>query len=366
MEDKTMARIKVLSFLLALVAQVPLASATVTYVVGACLPKLTTFATIQSALNASPSPNVIEVCPGTYPEQIVIDIPVTIEGISADNATGATITVPPGGLQDSFANLAVQVLVQANGEVNLSNLTVDATGNGDPIPFWIVGVLYYGAFGTMNHMTIQNQNGDGDGVGAWIWSSSPGTVTVENSNVQNFDRAGILVESFSTSADLTATIKGNYLASGFADSTGITLAVETSPGSGLLAPFVSGNLITGTSTGIALFGGQQGSISKNTVVSVAGVGIADGSAGVADEASVTSNTIFNAPTSGVQIASSTGPVTGNTITAAGNGIDFTCTAGNNVHSNTILGATNGLINLPSGTLSANTYYGVGTISSGGC
>jgi len=37
---------------------------------------------------------------------------------------------------------------------------------------------------------------------------------------------------------------------------------------------------------------------------------------------------------------------------------------NDAHSNTILGTANGLINLPSGVDSTNTYYNVGMIRSG--
>ena len=36
-----------------------------TYIVGTCETG-TTFTTIQAALNASPSPNIVEVCPGSY------------------------------------------------------------------------------------------------------------------------------------------------------------------------------------------------------------------------------------------------------------------------------------------------------------
>jgi hypothetical protein len=57
-----MSRIKSLLFSFALAAQVPLASAKATYAVGTCEPKLPSFGSIQAALNATPSPNVVEVC----------------------------------------------------------------------------------------------------------------------------------------------------------------------------------------------------------------------------------------------------------------------------------------------------------------
>jgi hypothetical protein len=43
-------------------------SATVTYIVGTCKSG-TQFSTIQSALDGSPAPDTVEVCPGQYPER---------------------------------------------------------------------------------------------------------------------------------------------------------------------------------------------------------------------------------------------------------------------------------------------------------
>jgi len=362
-----MSRIRSLLLVLALAAQVPLASATVTYVVGTC--QKTLYTSIQAALDATPSPNLIKVCPGTYNEQIVITKPVTLEGISNGTSSGATIAVPSGGLvanaTDSYgSSVAAQVLVSnVSGEVNLSNLTVDGTGNNGPAAF-VVGVFYQNSPGTVNHLTVQNQTTPGDsGVGVWLdgGSANP-SVTVENSNVQGFNNAGIIAQTNSTTSELTAAIDGNYLASSaslanFANGIAIGLGGTISASGNLIAP--------GLGTGIYSF---EGSVSKNTVLGMEFYGI------LTEFASVTSNTIFNttsaltgAPKS-LFIGSSTAPVTGNTIvqSAVFNAIDFNCVAGNNVHSNTIMGAGRGLINVPTSAVTANTYYNVGTIRSGGC
>ena len=57
-----------------------LAVTTVTYAAGTCKPSLPSFSTISGALAATPAPNVVLVCPGTYPEQIVITQAVTLPG----------------------------------------------------------------------------------------------------------------------------------------------------------------------------------------------------------------------------------------------------------------------------------------------
>jgi hypothetical protein len=364
-----MSRIKSLLFLLALATHLPLLSATVTYAVGTCKPRLPSFPTISAAVAATPSPNVVEVCPGTYPEQVVITTPMTVEGISEGNLTGATIAVPPGGLVDNWNDdfssepVAAQVLVNnASGEVNLSNLTVDGTGNNVTGFFnWVVGVFYANSSGTMNHLTTQNQSGNGTGIGVWLeGGNATPSVTLEDSNLQGFDNTGIEAETNSSSSELTATLKGNFLKASFPGFGAALKGIETGPGA---TASITGNLIApGFVWGI---GSSAGSVSKNTVASAQFRGIST------TGASVTSNTIYNSgildaqpASTAIWVDSTAAPVTGNTITQSGsygNAIDFDCTAGNNVHSNTILGAANALLNVPTGTVTPNTYYTVGTL-----
>ena len=356
-----MFHIKSLLLLVTLAVQVPLASSTVTYVVGLCEPKH--FTTIQDALNASPSPNVIKICPGTYNEQIVIGYSVTLEGISSGNSVAATIAPPSGGLVVNATNdlgrpVAAQVFVQSSGQVNLTNLIVEGHGNEvTATNVDVVGVFYLGSPGILNHVTIQDQNGNGNGVGIWLQGGIPVPyVTVENSYIEEFDNAGIVAETNSSLSELSATITGNYVDAMFTShSNGIDLV------SGLTAS-VSGNVITGAFEGIAADGGHS-SISKNTIDSV-GVGIDIETDGV----SVTSNTIYNILGGygiGIVANSAVAPVTGNTVAQSPIGIYLECVAGANVHSNTVLDTVLGLLGV-SGAVGANSYYNVGTINDGGC
>jgi hypothetical protein len=366
-----MSCIKSFAFLLALAMQVPLASATVTYAVGTCEPRLTSFTTIQSALNATPSPNVVKICPGTYNEQVVIGIPVTLEGISTGSATGATIAVPAGGLVVNATNdfgqaMAAQVFVQSGvNEVNLTNLTIDGTTKNLPSGFVnVVGVFYLGSPGTLNHLTVQNQSGNGLGVGVWFEGGIPvPSVTLENSNLQGFDNTGIRAETNSSISELDATIKGNYFTAGdFADLAGIAIDLGATAS-------VSGNLLSpGFSTGIV---STEGSISKNTVLGAVWRGIQTRGASVTSNTILDSGDVDAAPAAAaIWVGSSVAPVTGNSITQYpfyngfayyGYAIDLDCTAGNNVHSNTIQGSAIALLNVPSGAVTPNTYYSVGAL-----
>ena len=355
-----MSRIKSLLFLLVLAAQVPLASATVTYVVGTCKNLNNPITSITQALQTTPAPNVVEVCPGTYNEQVVITFPVIVEGISASNLDQAIIKVPSAGLatvaDDLGDSLAPQVLVSnPGGEVNLSNLTVDGSNNTVAFPSFMVGIFYLNAPGTLNRLTVQNQTAPGDrGVGVWLAGGPANpSVAVENNNLQNFEYYGINAETNSSTSELTATIQGNDLAS--SNATGVNL------GGGVTAT-VTGNLFSGGSTGVFI-SNVGGSVSKNKFVNT-GNGITI----EADGVSVTSNTIYNTSNIGISVLSTAAAVTGNTIVQSSRfAIEFNCLAGNNVHSNTILDAVIGLNDVPLGAASTNTYYNVSQIKpSGSC
>src|ERR1700730_5101948 len=92
-----MLRIKTLSLLaIGLLLAAPMFAST--FAVGTCKPSLVSFTTISAAVIGVPPGSTIDVCPGTYPEQVTIAQPLTLKGISSGNAGQAVITVPGSGL----------------------------------------------------------------------------------------------------------------------------------------------------------------------------------------------------------------------------------------------------------------------------
>jgi hypothetical protein len=185
----------------------------------------------MDALSATPSPNVVEICRSGYPEQVVTTLPGTLEGVSASNEAGAVIAPPSGGLvpnaTDEFGDsLAVQLLVQnAAGPVNISNVALSAGGSQTGSSF-IVGVCSTRILlATLNHIETANQSGNGLGVGLWLDGGlNQPTVTLENSDLQRFDLAGVVVKSYNPA--LTANIGENNVTSipsSFPNSYGIYL-----------------------------------------------------------------------------------------------------------------------------------------------
>ena len=340
---------------------VPLASATVTYQVGICLgPAVTSFGTISAALAATPAPDVVKVCPGPYPEQVVITNPVTLEGISVNGSDQALIVVPSGGLNTNTTFLvepaAAQIFVNnATGPVNITNIAVDGDGNGLSPGDYVIGVLYLNSSGKVDRLETRYQTGTDRGIGVLLeGGSATPAVTIENSNMHDFDDYGIYAESFS--GPLTAQVEGNTVIASHAEA-GISVFES--------APTVSHNFVSGPSSG--LFGAgivvaqNSGSISENTITG-SELGILIYGGGV----SVTSNKIYDISVDGIDLHSTSATVQGNTITQAHDGINFECFVDDNVSSNTIsVIHSTGLINVPAAVVTSNTFYDVPAVSSVG-
>jgi parallel beta-helix repeat protein len=325
-----------------------------TVIVGTCKVG-TRFTKIQDALNSTPAPTIVEVCPGKYPEQVTITKPVTLEGVTSGNSSNATLVVPSGGLVNNATLLnggaaAVQILVKnVAGAVVLSNLVVDATNNGVS-GAQVVGILYMNTPGTINHtVAFNDENGEG-GIGMYLGGGSANPkVNVENSTLDH-DNIGIWVQSSSTSSELTAAIQNNLFnlnPYGIQVFAGATVTI-------------SGNTINNNATGIYL-DGSSGSAVNNTIVS--------GSFGFelkGDGISIKTNKIYNAAATGIDVETNitNSVVTGNIVTTAPTGIEACHTTGspNMVHTNTFVDTATAYEAESGFPTTGSTYIGVTTIS----
>lgn len=197
-------------------------------VVGTCTSGTTTYTTIQQAVDGSPSGSTIEVCPGSYPEQVTITKSLTLMGIvnSGTSQDAAVIVSPAGGVtrtafdfdNNSFP-LAAQVLVQGTfgipTQVVLQNLAVDGTGNAlSGCGTDIIGILFQNASGTLQNVATRNQTlppadaGCQDGEGIFVETQGQygfvSTVTVENSSVHDYQKNGITGDDSGTTMTITS------------------------------------------------------------------------------------------------------------------------------------------------------------------
>lgn len=361
-----MSRLKLVSAVALVFVAADLSASTLTYAVGNCRPSVPSFTTIEAALAAVPSANVIEVCPGTYDEQLEITYAVTLEGVSNGTSARVIIIPPRHGLginatDDLGEALAVQLWVNnASGPVNISNLTVDGSGNEAPGGTLVVGLFYQNSSGTVNRVATRNQSGFGVlGIGIYAngGSSNP-QVTIENNSVHDYNYVGIQAETNSATPELTAVIKGNEITT---SSPNGLAGIELLGGSAFA---VASNLILNPGEfGIEAARHSSGSISANIVTNAPPPNSGGGIVAEADDVSVTSNKIFGSQTGILVLASSVAAIQ-NTITDSLVGIDLFCSANAKVHSNIFTDVGTALHFVPSATATPNTYFNVDTIRTG--
>lgn len=163
------------------------------------------FSSIQAAINAADEGDTINVAPGTYDEQVVIDKSLTLQG------AGDTTIIKP-----SSADKLTQVfdgLFWFGGTKNIAGIIVANVLNGSPVTVknlkvdeslvttkpsewdYLAGIFYRETGGTVDKVTVA-------GTGAWssvdraygmYLSAGTNIVTVEvkDSTITNFDKNGI-------------------------------------------------------------------------------------------------------------------------------------------------------------------------------
>lgn len=354
--------------------------------VGGCL-GLVNFTTIQAAVDASPAGTVINVCPGTYPEQVKITRSLTIKGVAHGNQDAAVI-VPPSPMQvnttsySSGNDIAAQVLVQGTSGVNISNITVDGSNNniGGCSPN-LIGIFYQNASGTLSRVQAVNQalgaglGGCQSGLGIFAQSDGIGgtsALTVSNSYVQNYGKNGITGNEVGTTLMANGNVVlGQGPTDGAAENSiqigfGATGQVTgNTVGDDIWAPDVFSDP-GDAAAGILIYDASGITTSTNTVASTQfGIAYVEDTPGAAANGNILSNKVSATHIfDGIDLCNSGNIVQRNIITGsdeAGIHLDGTCGSGtaNTVSGNTISGACAGILDGGSGnSLTPNTYYNV--------
>ncbi len=186
--------------------------------VGTCKTNLKNYATIQTAVNAVPSGATIQVCPGTYNEQVTINAPLTLEGI-ANGTNQAVIVNVPGVFEQNGTGpvssypIFAQILVQDAGPVNISGLTIDGSNSGCPAGA-AAGVVYLSASnpssGKLSSSVIRNTASGCGGQGAAVYgengSGFVSAITVQGNSIHSINGGGIIFGS-----NMSGTIASNTI-----------------------------------------------------------------------------------------------------------------------------------------------------------
>lgn len=248
------------------------ASADGVLVVGTCPGG--TFSTIQNAVDAAASMSgeqTIRVCPGIYPENVVIgsgnSVKIVGQGTDKTFVTGVPGTAGP------------IIHVMSAGTVGIEKLTVDGgSALADHTTVW--GIRYETTDGKIKDvkvLNIRDATGTSTGNGIQI-DPGPANVTVEHSLVQNFTRRGIYANHPDVEVDIknntvigpsapTLTVNGIQIsrgARGDVKHNAVSRAADPSPPGGVAG------------TGILVFCAGPTKVEQNKVSSSEiGIGIAD-------------------------------------------------------------------------------------------
>src|ERR1700722_9867048 len=210
-----------------------------TYYVGTCHAK--SFPTISAAVSAVPADSIIDVCPGTHSEQVIISKSLHLQGIPSQNNGISQVCCAPGNVAVSQVlglDLIPAVWVTA-GTVNILEMVVTSNSSvGSGCPQLPTGIFYAsGTAGTVNH------------------------VYVEASGTNNSCGAGIVAEN-ATARVSSIKIENNYIAT---DNFGILMGSQQAEGvPPVLLNTITGNTITGGIHGMLLLQ-SRGKVSTNNL-----------------------------------------------------------------------------------------------------
>jgi parallel beta-helix repeat protein len=222
---KTVSRIGAVAAAMLLLTGASALAKTVAVGPSTCQPTLAHYSTIQAAVDAVQSggtSNTVLVCPGTYPEQVVISQPITIKGVEHENSLESRITVPPGGLRPVATTpsgvFSAQVVAQNAIGVKLIGLTIDGAGATCPTEAGAsrtAGVLFYHIGdpatqifgGQIQQLSVVNQH-DGCSLADGIVAEDS-YITITTNSVHDVDRDAILqIGGFATIT--TNVIQGGH------------------------------------------------------------------------------------------------------------------------------------------------------------
>jgi Periplasmic copper-binding protein (NosD) len=283
-----------------------------TVVVGTCRTNLTSFTTIQGAVDFVPSGSTIDVCPGTYPEQVTINAKsLTLNGVLAGTNDAAVLIPSAGGLAVNATDIdgdavAAQIFVENSTGVIVSRLTVDGDGNAlSGCGTNLIGIYYKNSSGRITDDVARNQIlGSSDqgcqvalGIDVESDSGTP-AVTVSNSSVHNYQKNGITAGGPGTGGGPGMTITGNTV-TGIGPTPAIAqngIQVGFGATGKITGNYVVKDIYTGGTfgaSGILIYASSGVTVSSNTVESTQyGIAsVSDPTSGSADNAIVSANHI---------------------------------------------------------------------------
>lgn len=328
-----------------------------------------TFHSIGEAVDAAQPGDVIRVCAGTYPEQVVVNKALRIRADSGAIVMPSNVTANAADLTSGEA-LAAAFVVR-DTQADIEGFILDGTNNGitecSPV---LIGILYQDASGSIKHNAVRHMslspspNGCQSGNGIEV-QTSPGNssnVTIEDNSVQNYQKNGITGNDEGT----TVAIRGNVV-TGIGPTSGAAqngIQVGFGAKGTIDGNVATDNLWSGclsvqqcefSATGILVFQSDGVEVGHN-VVGTNQVGIVIGGG----NAKVDQNDVFNSQIlEGIQLAGDNNEASQNRITHSDQAAVAIEGNGNDVRANTITDAGIGILKgmgFTGNTVTGNRFF----------
>jgi parallel beta-helix repeat protein len=318
------------------------------------------YTSIQAAVNAAKSGDVIRVCPGTYAEQVVIGKSLSVE---ADNGV---IVIPSNvvgnaGSSSSGDTIAAIILVQNAEDVELRGLIVDGSANGltgcGPT---LIGILYQDSSGSIEHNAVRHVRladtlqGCQSGLAIDVESSSSGqsNVTIADNSVDGYQKNGITADEAGTEVFVTDNaVTGlgptvgaaqNGIQIGFGAKGRVTNNVVAD---NIYSPCESTTNCPSNATGILIYQSDGVRVERNTVgSSQVGIFVA------ANKGKIEENTVFHSVAlDGIALVGNGNSVSSNDISGSDDAAVYIQGNNNTVFDNEFTGAAFGIFKIAGST-----------------
>jgi len=383
MSANTLSRVSLFVVLVLTVCLAGQAAHASVVVVGTCKSNVPQYHAIGTAIASVPAGSTIWVCPGTYPEQLLITKNLTLIGITNSTGDAAVIVPPSGGIvangSDIFGNpVAAQVFVKGASAVTISSLTVDGTGNdlSGCVTTTLEGIYFQNSSGRIVQNAVRNQfqtdyadfGGCQNGLAINVESiSGSSTVTVSGNSVRSYQKNGITATGQAIGAGSLGpivTVSNNYIVGLGATAMnwqGVYLSEGVAAENGIQIGFGATGTISGNTLNDNIWGQDTSSDTGDAasgilIYSSEGVKVEANSVGSAQFGIVA---VTDPPTSTFCNGAPCGPADNNTITSNKvigtqifDGIDL-CSNSNTVKSNTVYGSMESAIHVDDSCGSGN-------------
>jgi len=324
-----------------------------------------TFTSIQAAVNAAKSGDVIRVCAGTYHEQVVIDKSLSVQADNGVIVIPSDVVANSAGASSGEATAAI-ILVQNAESVELEGFIVDGSANGiTSCSPNLIGILYQDASGSIEHNAVRNVRlasslpGCQSGGAIVVESSASGrsNVTIADNSMDGYQKNGITANEPGTKVDVNGnTVSGLGPTTGAAQN-GIQIGfgaqgrvTNNAVADNVYSPCESVANCPSNAAAILIFQSNAVRVERNTLASnQVGVFVA------ANNGAIAGNTVFHSVAlDGIALVGNGNSVSSNDISSSDDAAVYIQGNNNTVFDNEFTGAAFGIFKI-SGSSGTNHF-----------